>query len=516
MYRYKQTIGLDISRTQARLVRMVRRGFGMVIRDAESIPLPHDPAEAARLLRGFFDNRNWRRIPCVVGLQGEGVLLRTVRVAASDARSAGSVVAEEVDRFLGGSVVDAGMDVAETHSREGRQIVFALARPGVVQAHLQVARDAELSVVDCVPSAVALFNASSWAYSSAGAFVAANLEDRETELVLGRGRELRFVRRFPSGRASLLAADARTEPAAGTRLPGWREEFRACLEYYRSHFSGSGEMPLRLILGGPNPGEEAVAAIEAASGLSVRRFSDAEHLEALNGRGEFAVAVGLALAGLGVAPVSLSLLPPAAREELTLRNQLPWWTLTGAALLLALAALVAGYRHNGELQNRRRGELHQQLGRLRREEMVWRQLAGENTELQRRLSPLRAAAWNNHTAEAVLAALTLAKHPNDWITVVADLPSYGAATNAPENRLTAALQPPPGTSALKQFVVEGYTPVKNLSTVREMIGRLRNFPFITAADLLADDRLRADPDRERRWADSGGTLFALEITVKAP
>ena len=458
MYRYQQTLGIDLGRTQARVVRMTRRGFGLALRDAVSVPLPSDPAEAARVLRGFLENRGWRRLPCVVGIRGEGILLRVVQTPPNDTRSAEAVVAEEMDRFLGSSPAESCRDQADIRTRENRQVVFALARSATIQAHLQAAHEAELNVVDCVPAAIALFNAAAWAFPSGGAFVAADLDDRETELALGRDRELRFVRRFPSGRISLVegAAPSTPEVEAG-QLPGWPEEFRACLEYYRAHFRGEGEGPVRLVLAGPDPGQEVVTALEATSGLSVRRFAESERMEALTGRSEFAVAVGLGLAGLGVAPVRISLLPAAAREDLALRGQLAWWALTGLALVLGGGVLVAGYRHNADRQRAQQAVLQETLARLQQTEARWRQLAGVNAEAQRRLAPLRAATWNNHTADAVLAALTLAKHGNDWVTLVADAASYGSS-NAPVEPRPVPGMPREGTTAIRQFVVEGYTP----------------------------------------------------------
>ena len=40
--------------------------------------------------------------------------------------------------------------------------------------------------------------------------------------------------------------------------------------------------------------------------------------------------------------------------------------------------------------------------------------------------------------------------------------------------------------------------------------------WVVAADLLGDDRLRHDPARDARWADTGCSLFVVEMTVEVP
>lgn len=516
MHRYRQAIGLDLGRTQARVVRVVRRGFGVAVRDAVTVPLPIDPAEASGVLQGLFVKRSWLKTPCVVGLRGEGVLMRVVQVPPADSRPADAIVADEVERFLGGSPSQSCRDHAESRGRGGRQVVFALMRTDSVLIHLGVPREAGLQIVDAAPAAVALYAAATWCEEGeAGVIASADVEERETEFVIGRGRDLRFVRHFPAGVAS-LQADAAPADAGGVRLPDWAEEFRACLDYYRAHHKGEDQEPRRLILAGPEPGDAARAAMEESAEMPVRRFAETSKALIFDGHGEYAVACGLALTALGAAPFRLSLLPAAWREEVVLRWQFKWWAAAGAAVLLALGAIVATIRHDRDWQQAQRSTLREQLDRLQGAEAEWRRKADERAATMRRLVPLRAAAWNNESVDALLAALSAAKHTNDWVTLLADAVSYTASATPSGGANTVTQPVGRRASPIRQYVVEGYTPTHDLSTVREMIGRLRAYPFITSADLLADDRLRADPARDQRWADSGGRLFALEIAVREP
>ena len=65
-----------------------------------------------------------------------------------------------------------------------------------------------------------------------------------------------------------------------------------------------------------------------------------------------------------------------------------------------------------------------------------------------------------------------------------------------------------------QIVLEGYTPLDDLSTVRAMIETLRESSCISDVDLLPDDKLRVNPDRDQRWAEVNSRLFAVEISVE--
>ena len=70
-------------------------------------------------------------------------------------------------------------------------------------------------------------------------------------------------------------------------------------------------------------------------------------------------------------------------------------------------------------------------------------------------------------------------------------------------------EPPP---VIDQVIVEGYTPVDDLSKLQDMIETLRAHPAVETADLLPDDKVRADPVRDERWDGMLSNLFAIQIT----
>jgi len=130
------------------------------------------------------------------------------------------------------------------------------------------------------------------------------------------------------------------------------------------------------------------------------------------------------------------------------------------------------------------------------------------------------AVHNGEILRAVVHAIGESKHPDDWITLIADAESYAeegqeeSGGGARETR--ASRRKGTARKEFEQVVIEGYTPVEDLSTVRAMIEALRNSPGIAGADLLADDRVNRDEARDERWAMTRCRLFAVEITVPTP
>ena len=129
----------------------------------------------------------------------------------------------------------------------------------------------------------------------------------------------------------------------------------------------------------------------------------------------------------------------------------------------------------------------------------------------------------------LVALLDESKSRKDWITMVSDADMYfereymlaSRARHAPEKhgRRHDAARERDAASLQKTFdriVVEGYTPVDNLSTVKELIAKLAKAEFIESVDLMGDDKLIQDPDRDKKWANTAARRFVLDIKVMRP
>jgi hypothetical protein len=371
-------------------------------------------------------------------------------------------------------------------------------------------------VVDVVPAAVALLNTfCRYAPGRPATALVVDVARDGTDMAVISGRSLLFARSIPVGADALLGAEGRN----GFDLAGWAGEVQSCLALFRSQFPGPDQAVTSAVLcGGAGAIEGLPARLAEVLGLEVRR------LEELQGRGGepeaafFATAVGLALAGLGEGPVASSLLPPVLREERMLQGQLRYWAFSAVAAVLALGLLTL--RAHRQLERERTQWSAEQNDLLERRRMseeleVYR---ADIERLRAKVSTVETALLNGQLLRAVMDALGRAKAPDDWITLIADAYSYfGGSVGG-----TGPLEPDPGPTArpaglqFEQVVVEGYTPVEDLSTVRAMIAALRVLPAVADADLLGDDRLREDPARDALWAPAACSLFAIEITLPTP
>ncbi len=164
--------------------------------------------------------------------------------------------------------------------------------------------------------------------------------------------------------------------------------------------------------------------------------------------------------------------------------------------------------------------------------------------------PLQDLLVNGPLAREVLSLVCASVDPNDWITLFCDDAFYNAQEQQAEESAAQPVQAPaaspfslfrtlrPAPVATPQqpqevdtqqkretlatitnvFIVEGYTPNPNLTTVKEMIKRLRTAPEITKVDVRSDSKVLTPtglPDLKDANLPSF-KRFVLEIEVKRP
>jgi hypothetical protein len=223
--------------------------------------------------------------------------------------------------------------------------------------------------------------------------------------------------------------------------------------------------------------------------------------------GRLLTATGLALAGVGRTRIGLSLMPPLMRERIELRRQRIYWAAAIATGALALSLLAAD-----ALSDRRilRAELHareQELQQIEETRMEATRLREANLEFEQALIPARKSAASGRAVLDLLDMLSSAKHPDDWITLVADATAYYEPDPAQNT------QPATRRAGAFLFVIEGYTPTEDLSTVRAMLDSIRRRSDVASADLLGDDRIREDRIRADRLLGKTLRRFAVEVTL---
>lgn len=140
-----------------------------------------------------------------------------------------------------------------------------------------------------------------------------------------------------------------------------------------------------------------------------------------------------------------------------------------------------------------------------------------NAQMEQRVIPFRTAVENGDVLRLALQAVIRAKDPDDWLSLLADAEAYfGTSTTPDAEAPTEQVATSDDPMRFETFIVEGYTPVADFSTVGQMIERLRTQPGIIDADLLGDERLRHNPERDARWEDTGCSAFVIEMTVEVP
>lgn len=543
MFRYREAIGLDISEDIARVVYVRRSLFGLKFMRVLSVPLSENPEEAADVLRGVFQQHGWFRIPCVLGLRGEALMLRVLKCESGDRAGIRSFAARQMDHFrsLSNSPTVTEHIIARNPGSEPL-VIIGMARMDTVLEHIDYARRIGINVVNLLAGPLAVYNSIFYlAPWSIGPTVCVDISANSTEVVIGSGRSIAFARRYLIGSEHLAGrADSDADQpdlfhkSAGEAGPisdlsgdayfkEWLAELNGCLKFHLSRFAPARRKNAgRIVISGvDNFRPEWIERIRNSSGLSVLHVSELPRARRIEGVAGLAAATGFALAGVGRERVKLSLLPKNLKEAYTLAWQVKYWLAAGLALIMGLSLMVLRMRADVERRSSLLDSSRQRLAHLRDSQRQLDALAAENREIEWQAQSLQAAAANKKIFAAVLDAVARSKHEEDWITLIADSASYfqreigkrAKNTTEPTGDPTASR---PALEPLAKIVLEGYTPLDDLSTVRAMIEKLRENALIEGVDLLPDDKVRQNPETRARWSGYSKTRFAIEISVVKP
>jgi Tfp pilus assembly PilM family ATPase len=509
MIRYHKVVGVDIGTVGIRAVLAARRLGEPVLLDSAHCELPESPASVGKTVRRLLDAKGWGNIPCVLGLPGDRVVLRSLPVDLDDPRTESQIAHFEAEPYFNAG--ENGTIMAHHRMRDGdaTRLLFTITRSDTVEDALQQTMHEGILVVGMVPNTVALYNAVLQSEAAENEpFVAVELGRQSCELIVGTRRALLFARRFENGmpmpaRRSESGNDTQADYDASlqTCAEVWSEKIHEHLSLYSADEDAS-EPPRCVVLSGPGaalPGMEE--RLEAVTGLATSSWTHCGS-KVSKQAGATAVAAGLALARVDSSALALSLLPPEQREATTLRWQMRYWALSagcllGAVLLVWLAARFSVGKLSAQIEARRTTlEEYQKL-----DEKTDR-LRATNLALRKEVAPLRIAVHNGRAVRGVIDAVAQAKHADDWIILFADGATYFADGEA---------QPEAASPAIEQVVLEGYTPQDKLTQLLGMIEALQLHPAVAGADLLPDDKVRVDPERDARWADAASFLFAIQI-----
>jgi|GEM_PF-1863949 len=481
-----------------------RRTRGRLAFEHHRLPLEFGASPVPALQRAGAEH-NWAGLPCVVGVRGDSVVLRSYRVP--EGMSSDEMLERKSADFTDLAPENMIVGSRRMQDEHGNLLLMAIVRREIAERLCDQARSAGLRPVAVVPTSVAIYNAATRFLApprKGEALACLEVEDHFSDLVLGRDDCLHFARGIQAGAIDLEQPHSKENWAQ--KLGGLRE-----LLDQDERIPPLGTVALS---GGDQPFDADIPATATSSlqglvlpaGELARGYDPVPPL----------AAAGLALAGAGEAPVQVDLHPDGPARAPS--GAWPWLVSAGilAASLLLCFALLRGQRNQLQTETTSlSGELAA-LNQLQTSSVTKRERIAE---IERLLVPLESGVANRERVHDVLVAVEQSKASNDWIVLIADHESY--FRNAEKDPSAVAATGTAGTESASDpyapfasLVIEGYTPSEDLSSIRAMIDRMKTHPAIRQVDLIGDDRLRESSERDATWASTSSTLFAVEIMLQ--
>ena len=551
---YDKVIGLDVGHSTVKVVLAQRAAKTLRVLRAETVRLPPEGTDKASAIHRWLTDLKLDRYPCVIGITGQSAMFQPLTVDEKDPRTFDQIAAVEINRFneLASEPTLYGFTPVRTSSG-ARRLLLCMARPAIVDAALAAAGGAGVEVVDIVPAPVALFNAvEALGLGSPEPYLAVDIGHGVTEVAVGNHEGLMFARSFAIGGQfftqelakgaaiplrqaetakeavdSLARTEAKTQAALTRAADAWISEFQVCLSVLRNLFPNDKDRPARVLVsgGGASLGG-LLPLLHDRLGMDVAAVQAPRSVAIPGDVSRFLVATGLAVSGLGMADSPISLLPPGLRDELLLKRQKKYWIAAAvvAAMILAVS-VVGGYMDFKRMEK----QLNVQRDSLRRCQDLARQIEttkGRNDLILSTATPILSMLKTSPLLRDLMALVADAKDADDWISLIADSRSYFSQADSamppaapppgapPRGRgaVTAAGTPIAADSPFRRIIIEGYTTKADFTTVKHLISALQASSLVESADLLGDDELVKEPERDKRW--SGGWMRRFVIDVK--
>jgi Tfp pilus assembly PilM family ATPase len=548
----ESAIGLVIGIHYVKVVRLVRRLGRPYLAAAEMLRLPNERENVTEVIQRFLESKELLKYPCAICTPTYSSMLHTIDIAENDPRPAKDIVSIEIDRLNDISeekMLHDFMKLSETSSRQ--TLLIAMGREAAIERMLRIPDAIGLEVVSVTPTPVAVFSGSFPRDTHpSDVAICAHISHAATHVAIGSRNRLLFSRHFDHGGDQFTDAIA-TCMGIGPReaeelklrhgfsinaaAPGtdaldalkkaadaWLSELNSTLAFYRERFATAAEQPRLLVLSGGGAELTGFAGYMAEKiDIEVRPFEPPWSGRVPDNPGRYAVAGGLALAALRKSQLPLNLLPPARKDSLHLRAQIPYWKTIGAALCLLLFVWSAGRFVDYRRRLTYAESVAQRLQGFKAMESELEALKKENARLGDRLRFAHRGMQDGMILRAIMGAIANVMHPDDWLILVADSKSYFSRVASSRGRR----QPPaadlhtvekPESQFIDGIIIEGYTPREDFATVKGMIEKLRQLPYVDDVDLLTDDRVISNPERNAEWAAVPARLFAVEIKIRKP
>jgi len=524
----------------------------------ETLRLPANSTERKAILARWINEHDLTDAQCVISLPGQQAMFQPIFLVPGDPRTIEQVGAMEILKLRDIASEPMSYSIAPFgDNRAERRALMAMARPVLIEESMALVRDLGLEILDILPAPIALFNALAPAHGSEPTLFA-HIGSSTTEIAIGGPEGLMFARAFAVGGLPFTEALAKVkqvqvpqaenlkitgacvlddpDPAVNSALKRvadlWLSELQSCLAVFNSLFPDPDDRPKRLVLSG---GGALLAGFSRYIAQKTGMEVPSDISLPTNGKCQppsiWAVAVGLACAGVQARKCGISFLPKSVRDEQMFRREKPFWLAAGVtAALILMVSLAGGYldfkRMERHLKTQRASLEH-------RRELVARieAIQGQGNLIRDMAAPVNNLLHIGPTARDVISIVAAAKHPNDWITLVCDGESYQsksplaalftAAENGlsdPRHHLTVAVAEADTNkpSRLDHVIIEGFTPKLDFSTVQSLIDHLERAKLIATADLLSDDKLVQPETMDGQVTDRRVKRFVIDVKVGHP
>ncbi|MCC5845078.1 MAG: hypothetical protein JJU05_12580 [Verrucomicrobia bacterium] len=488
------------------MLRFRIRSGKAVLQDRHSLTLPVEASARADALWQAMAARKWNTLPCVLCLRSTHLAVRCLKPPPlRSADSLRQLVRRHSRDFEALSDSRAVTEFSMGVWGANRALVLFTVREDTLLREVSVVRSAGLKLLDVLPFPLAYYEGVRQRVSPGDRdplFCVYIAGDR-CECMAGIGMAVHDLRtlQIPGARLQPEAA----EPGPAPDMPPsytqrWIQEVVAALREFQASLPETNLIKTVWIAG------EIVPAPEVLSHLSRETSVPVKVLETLDP----APVIGQGLSRTCLVTdrsQQVSLLPRDLQLARHRRRSGLLWAAVYGLIFVSLSMLsMHAHRVNRSLA-RRTVQAREHLEAFQAVEAERAELAERMAGLSGTVLPLRDAARNYPRMARVLDAVQEARDPLDWFVLAADADAYFSD-------LSPRRLPPPMAGRISTVILEGYTPVEDLSTVRHMIEALRLHPFIESVDLLPDDQIRRRSVVSEMWNLEGLRRFALEIRLR--
>ncbi|MEX2607030.1 MAG: hypothetical protein WD708_06760 [Kiritimatiellia bacterium] len=497
-------LGLVADGKHLHLLHLRTRGKTCKIAGSLHLKQHSDVNKLAVELRCELQQKGWLHYPCIYALRSSLVSFKILPIPRPQSEfQLRQLVESHIRDFESLSASHAVTEYIVSEREGQQQLLICTAREDSLARELRLPGSAGLNIIEILPHSLAYITGIQYQLPDSGtprAFVYIGPE--QTDWMICRGIHLMQIRAIHISSEDLIGEQdehSGDSPETLSSFQQWLTELEGALRLYRLQFPSDDNKVSELLIGGcfsPDPLQSR--ALQTSLQLTV--------LPNPGPAGTPAAPLGLALSGTRHRTFQISLLPPEMRIVSEQRRQIRYWI--AACILFLVSFLIYGIqvqRSHSWLEHTlsETKTLVEEYEDLKRENLRFEE---QNEKLQLKVFPLRAAKRNHNLVRRLLQSVYEAKGPDDWFILLADADAYTSTDTLPSRPATEG-------ASMRHFILEGYTPVNDLSTVRTMIETLRTHELVQSADLLPDDQVLHDRRANPRRVVQNARWFVLEIEL---